>query len=47
MRKNNPTAVLAISVVEFSHALALPFMELSVGREAGGNREKTWGKDTT
>ncbi len=40
MQKHNPAAVLAISVVEFSHGLAAPFMELSVGKHER-NRKKS------
>ncbi len=39
VQKNNLVAVLAISVVEFSHGLALPFMWLSVGKPERNSRE--------
>ncbi len=41
--KNNLFAVLAISVVEFSHGLAVPFIKLSVGKQEGNSRE-VWGQ---
>ncbi len=48
VQKNNLVAVLAISVVEFSHGLAAPFMWLSAGKpqrnneRLGGKRERGW-----
>ncbi len=39
MQKNNLVAVLAVFVVEFSHGLTVPFMELSAGKPERNSRE--------